>query len=373
MISEKWAKEFLSGFSAKESEIKELLDYNRNYFNHEVLKSLKFPLPDEPFVETWETYCNESRQSFEVLQDRLIQLKFPVREGISSTEGYRSATRRGILTEAPGEKLALERPDLLELCLNQTPAGRIPLLVTGHRQDFVTLVQALVYKNEPAEIPGSMGACMVKGFNNWDRIKSYKKRWQKDNPLSCSEQEWQEEFRKLVPLKELYQDTFIILSDGDYSGIPAHLMNLTNEEWRRLSFIIRREHESVHYFTRRIFGSARNHILDELIADYVGILTACGFYRSDWFLRFMGLENYPSFRKGGRLTIYLGDPPLSEGAFKILQSLVKKASENLELFSRRNAEKIQTPEGKMQMLINLTGVTFIELAAGNAEEKLVPL
>jgi hypothetical protein len=54
-----------------------------------------------------------------------------------------------------------------------------------------------------------------------------------------------------------------------------------------------------------------------------------GHYRADWFLRFMGLESFPVYRKGGRLQNYRGQPPLSEGAFRALQGLVKNAAEDL--------------------------------------------
>lgn len=45
-------------------------------------------------------------------------------------------------------------------------------------------------------------------------------------------------------------------------------------------------------------------MLDELIADYAGIVAAWGRYRADWFLRFVGLEDYPRYREGGRLQNY---------------------------------------------------------------------
>ncbi|MDT3702963.1 MAG: hypothetical protein ROZ36_07965 [Thermincola sp.] len=137
------------------------------------------------------------------------------------------------------------------------------------------------------------------------------------------------------PQKELYQDKFIILSDGPYSAVPAESLGLSEEEWRRLSLIIRREHECTHYFTRRLFSAMRNNLLDELIADYMGIVSAVGSFRADWFLRFVGLEHYPQYRTGARLENYRGDPPLSDGAFKILWTLVKLAAERLEAYDSR--------------------------------------
>ena len=45
-----------------------------------------------------------------------------------------------------------------------------------------------------------------------------------------------------------------------------------------LSLAIRREHEATHYFTTRLFGRVRSHALDELLADFIGLLTAFGRY-----------------------------------------------------------------------------------------------
>ena len=106
----------------------------------------------------------------------------------------------------------------------------------------------------------------------------------------------------------------------------------------------------------------RNNLIDELIADYMGIVTAKGSFRADWFLRFVGLESFPDYRDGGRLQNYRGDPPLSDGAFKILQALVKSAAENLERFDTERSEELHDPSGQALMLMGLTYLTLEELA-----------
>ena len=88
--------------------------------------------------------------------------------------------------------------------------------------------------------------------------------------------------------------------------MPAADLGLAEAEWREMSLVIRREHECAHYFTRRLFGSMRNNLLDELIADYAGLVAATGRFRADWFLRFIGLEEFPRYRPGGRLDLYRG-------------------------------------------------------------------
>lgn len=352
----------LKGLNASPTEIEELLTYNRNPFNQDNLTRLKLPVADEAFVPVWERYAveAETRGLFNVLQENLIQLQFPIEAGISESEAYQSATRRGVFSEKlrGDQGVHLERPDTLRLTIYQSPAGNVPLLFTNHRPDFVALIQSLVLRNEPKPIPDSMGAQIVSGYNNWNRIMEYRKNWEVSNP----DGDWKEEFGRLIPQKELYQDTFIILSGNGYSGVPAGELGLTENEWRERSVIIRREHECTHYLTRRLFGCMRNNMLDELIADYTGIVKAFGSYRADIFLRFIGLENFLGSRPGGRIDNYRGQPPLSDGAFAILKQLMVQAACNLERFEKQRL-KTETNGGASTMIIALTSLTIEELAS----------
>jgi len=106
----------------------------------------------------------------------------------------------------------------------------------------------------------------------------------------------------------------------------------------------------------------RNNILDELIADYRGIVAALGHYRSDWFLHFIGLESFPIYRRGGRLENYRGEPALSDSAFKILQILVKKAAENLDRFDKQFSQQQRTHLEQVSAMITLSALTLEELA-----------
>lgn len=361
----------LADYGATAQQTEELLAYNQNIFDHSFLTlSAKFPLAPEPHVAAWEEYATLAQEVgvFQALSTKLVQLKFPILEGISQTQAYGFATRKGVsvdgMVEATG--LILQQPEQLQLMLHQSLAGVIPVLLTRNREDFVSLVQALTMRNEPLPVPASMGACMVTGFNNWDRVRQYRQQWQVKNFGNCSESSWLEEFGRLIPQKQLYQDRLIILSDGFYSNVSANDIGLSEPEWRRISLNIRLEHECTHYFTQRLFGSMRNNLLDELIADYRGIVAAIGHYRADWFLRFLGLESFPDYREGGRLQNYRGQPPLSEGAFKILQALVKSAAENLERFDAEHGGELRTLNSQPIMLIALTYLTLEELADSEA-------
>jgi hypothetical protein len=192
---------------------------------------------------------------------------------------------------------------------------------------------------------------MVKGYNNWGRIFSYKSNFE-------SEFLWNIEKQSFFSNKELYQDRFIILSDGGYSGVSAQDMKLSDGDWKSKSLDIRLEHEGVHYFTERVLGSSRANIFDEFIADYMGIVKAFGAYKAEIFLRFMGLEDYPDYRQGGRLENYKGKPSLSDGSFIILQRLVREASVNLEGFDNANPAP-----NMVDKLIALTKTTLIDLAS----------
>lgn len=362
----------LASYHASDSEISELLEYNQNVFAQTSLgSSFTLPMPPEAYIPSWQQYLLEAETMgvYGSLKSRLVQFQFPILKSISETEAYRAATRKGELVDhrAIASGLSFRDPEKLQLRIHPTLAGPIPVIIAGNREDFVILVQALTKRNEPQLIPESMGACIVSGYNNWDRVRQYRQQWSAKNPDRCSEADWNREFKSLIPHKELYQDRFIILSPGLYSNIPSDQLGLPEQEWQQLSLTIRLEHECTHYLTRRLFGSMRNNLLDELIADYRGIVAAIEHYRANWFLNFLGLESFPVYRKGGRLENYRGEPPLSEGAFKILQELVKKAAENLEDFDNIYFKQPRTLKEDISILSALTTLTLEELASNSAE------
>ncbi len=102
---------------------------------------------------------------------------------------------------------------------------------------------------------------MIAGYNNWDRVWRLKERVRKTTEESFTEALWAQEFKNIIPQKHLYQDTFILLSQSDYSGISSEQMQCEAAEWQRLSLIIRREHECTHYFNQSALGSMRNNML----------------------------------------------------------------------------------------------------------------
>jgi len=360
----------LAAWGASPDEAAELLAYLASDFDLGGLgPATSLPLPDEPFVAIWERWVEEARRrgAVAVLREHLPQLHFPVAAGMSERDGYRAATLRGVppreLPEATG--LDLARPDLVALDLYASPAGRIPLIVARGRQEFVALVRALGHRNEPVPVPDGQGALIVSGYNNWARLDELRRRWESLDPAVRDSATWAEELARIKPHRELYQDRFILLSDGPYSGVPAAELGLGEAEWRELSLCIRRDHECAHYFTRRLFGSMRNNLLDELIADWAGMAAAIGRFRADWFLRFLGFG-----RPGSRLELYRGNPPLSQGALSVLFAIVEAAAANLERFDARSQHVPRSPGERALRIAALASLRLDALAAANAERVL---
>ena len=356
----------LQAFGASEDERTELLRYNDNRFDQGITASgVRLPLEDEPFVAVWERYRQEAREVGEwtVLRRALVQLRFSVEPGMSRSAAYRAAVHRLEPVNDATPPLRLAHPDDVRIVIHATPAGRVPVIVAPHRNDFVLILQALTMRNEPVPVPDAIGAYMVAGYINVDRLRRARAQWQATHP-GASEVGWR---LALLARKELYQDRFIVASTSPYSGVPASGMGLDASTWRRLSLRIRIEHESVHYLTRRAFGSMQNRLLDELIADYAGIVHACGRYRADWALRFLGLEDYPAYRPGARLERYRDD--LTDGAFRVLQRLVKRAIDNLAAFDA-SRPGVGLPSTRLRTVVALTRLTVEDLAANDAAIRL---
>jgi len=357
----------LRAYTNNEAVIAELTAYTKNKFCPDNCIKQYPDLADEPLVATWTQYIAEAKQLgiYETLKKYLVQFQFPIKENISQTEEYKNATLRGKnpqnLKSATG--LILQAPKQLKLSLYTSIAGKIPVLIVENRSDFKAIIHALSCRNEPKPIPDSMGAAMIQGLNNWDRLRTLRKKWQ--NPS------FQNSLNKtsLLSNKAYYQDRIIVLSKIPYSNVSAEMMELAPDDWLNKSLKIRLEHECAHYFTLRHFGKMANNMHDELLADYMGICAVSPYYKSDWFLKFIGLEAYPIFRSSGRLKNYLGKPPLSTTAFKVLQKIIKKAADNLEVFDQQINDRGEDANRKFRLL-TLCHLNLVDIAADEGIELL---
>lgn len=329
-------------------------------------------IPDEPQVAAWIRYADEARQTGAVaaLSRVFPQLRYPIVKGISETQGYRASTLRGIPPDQDGAAtgLPISRPDLVTLDVHETLSGRVPLIAARDRGDFEALVRALSGRNEPVDVPASMGACLVRGLNDWERVRSFREQWEASHPTTS----WDVGFQELVPRRDLYQDRFVILSSGPYSGLPAKESGFSEEEWLTASFTIRREHEMTHYFTLRVAGTTRNNLVDELIADFAALVRTFGHYREELALRFLGLEAFPAYRQGARLEIYRGNPPLSDPAFALARRLVHAAVKSLSLLDANRPASSRTENGLALLVLGLTTLGLEELGGPDLLSLLPP-
>ncbi|MBC8165427.1 MAG: hypothetical protein H7Y20_06100 [Bryobacteraceae bacterium] len=342
-----------------------LLAYSRDRFDIPPVLP-RFPLPDERFVTVWRSYAAQVAQtgSIECLQSCLPQLAFPIEEGMSAHPAYLQATRRGIFPATGDVRgLGFLQPERCRLQVHQSCAGAIPVLTAETREDFVSLVRAFAGKNEPIAVPSSMGASMIGGYNNWHRIHKLKSDFV---AAGGSAADWPAEFERIKADRDLYQDRFIVLSSGPYSGVDAGMLGLTHNQWIACSGIIRLEHECAHYFTRRLLGRMRNHLVDEIMADYAGLREAFSEFRAFHLLCFLGLEQYPNYRDGGRMQNYSASVCEAPEAKRALRDLVWRAAWNLERFDRAISSRYSRPEA----LCSIGSMPLEDLADDQAPRQL---
>jgi anti-sigma regulatory factor (Ser/Thr protein kinase) len=347
----------------------EVLAYTRNPYRRDASAPLGFPLADEAHVSAWREYADDAAASgaFEAIRRRFPQLRFPIRKGISAELEYIEATKRGVVRESgSGPGISLVDPDGLELAVLPTVAGHVPVLVARAREDFVTLVQAFTERNEPAAVPATMGACLVNGLINWDRVARCKAAWLSEHALA-DEAEWRSTgFPKMAADKSLYQDRLVILSRGPYSALGADRAGLTETEWLDRSLVIRREHELTHYCTWRLFGQFRTHAHDELLADFVGLVRAFDTYPPELASELLGVSDTGPLA-GGRLRNYKGS--LSDEAFTVVARLSWGAVRTLDSIARRMGADLGELPVLGRVVYGLSQLHLEELAARDALER----
>jgi hypothetical protein len=320
----------------------------------------EWPFADEGHLATWRRYAQEAERdgTWAVLERHLVQLRLPVRAGISQTPEYRRATLQGRRGETIEEGLQLQRPERLHLTIVPTLAGHLPALIAPEREDFETLVRALTCRHEPVPVPPPMGACLVRGLVNWERVASHRRQWQVAQPLAMPGA-WERELERLRSRPELYQDRLLLLSTGPYSGIAAEQLGVHPGRWLEMSLAIRQEHEGAHYVTLRLTGQLRSSPADELLADWLGLVRATGGYPPGWAARFLGLDGHGTFRAGGRLEGYLGESPLPDSAFSALCALLSAAIEGLAALEPPTAD---LPDRQAELFLGLARRSLEELA-----------
>lgn len=188
----------------------------------------------------------------------------------------------------PSRPVEFRSPEGVGIKMYDSFAGRIPIIYVRDASDFEQLVTNAAYKGVRPDNIEKTGASFIHGKTA----------------------------------------RFIILSAKPYSNVPESELGLDDEaDWAEKSMILRREHECTHYFTKQTYGITNNILHDEIMADFTGMYEAFGFYKAEWFLRFMGLIE----GSGGRLIYYTCG--LSENVCRAVSEIVREAAFRLEEWS----------------------------------------
>lgn len=216
---------------------------------------------------------------------------------------------------AGAHRIEFLEPERVSFEIYPSVAGRIPIILSENTADFEALVIALAYRGEPRSDIHKIGAMFLFGKTT----------------------------------------RFIILSDKPYSNVPASEMDLREEEWRKKSYMIRREHECAHYYTKRYYGSSRNNLHDELIADFMGYSAAFGTFKASWFTRALGLTGGNTAE--GRFQVYTSN--LSESGTAFLKMLTFRLAETVEKWSGTEEVKSMPPAERIKRLSEKSLLTYL--------------
>jgi hypothetical protein len=361
-------RNYLDRLGGDRESIESLLSYTENHFPIEAVPpSPVLPMKDEGHLQTWRAYAEEQGASpFEFLRQRLVQLNFPIREGISGSQAYAEAIRQGksFNEETSGKRLELESPALFRIRIHENQAGALPVLFTSHRPDFIAIVQALAFQSEPHPINPSVNAQMVSGLLNRDRVNRYKAHWMAGHGAMAGPVNWYREMQR-VQSEEPWRffDRLIIVCEHPYSSVSAADLGLDMDEqsWIDRSTVLRLEHEFTHYATKRLYASMNTNLFDEIICDWAGVSAALGDFQSKWPLRFFGLENWPEIRPSGRAGSYRAN--LDDRSFALLCALAVQACAGLEELHR----SWYKPDERSRFLLALSRLT-LELIACDERE-----
>lgn len=194
-------------------------------------------------------------------------------------------------------------PDTLRIEMYDSVAGRIPIIYVRDTADFEQLVTNIAHKGIRPDNISATGASFISGKTT----------------------------------------RFIILSAKPYSNVPASELGLSDEaEWAENSLLLRRGHECTHYFTKQTYGITNNILHDEIMADFIGIYETFGFYRAEWFLRFMGIIK----GSGGRLIVYTENLP--ENVRNAVSELAELCARSLEKWSLSDELASMTNAGRIK-------------------------
>jgi len=235
------------------------------------------PLADAPELAWWHELIGpapggvlQGPALLAALQKALPQLRLPQVEGISSSELYKQSVLRGehLCADAlacAGPLPSWEQPQALTLWIAPHPTGAMPVLQTPSWPDFEQLVRALAHRAEPAVLADGVHAQAVSGLIHWGLINRFGRQ---------------------------SRARLIVLHQAPYGSVSAvHVPGgLSDAAWLTASTTLRLEHELTHLATKRVLNEMRLNLLDELVADAMGMVAALGRFDAALFGRCLGVD-----------------------------------------------------------------------------------
>lgn len=215
----------------------------------------------------------------------------------------------------PKHPVDFKDPEGVRIEIFSSYAGDIPIIYADNTEDFEAIVTNIVYKGERPQNISQTGASFVTGKST----------------------------------------RFIILSSKPYSNVPASELSPHDADWAEKSMLIRRSHEYTHYYTKQVFGISNNILHDELMADFIGLYDTFGFYKAEWFLRFMGVIKC----SGGRLVVYTDK--LSQKVKEAVTELLIDAANGLEKWSLSDGFKSLTNAERINIMCQAGIIGMAEL------------
>ena len=246
-------------------------------FAHSTKDWPTLPLKSLPELDWWQELgrcsangAGQGLQLLRTLENSLPQLLLPQVDGISGSELYKSLVLRGEAADsrelsAAGPEVCWHEPEALSFWIAHHPCGAMPVLQTPSWHDFAQLVRALAHRSEPQQLADGVHAQAISGLIHWGLIQRFGRQ---------------------------SRAQLILLHEAPYGSVPAEMVsgNLTAREWLDVSTTLRLEHELTHLATKRLLGEMRLNLLDELIADCMGMIAALGRFDANLFGRCLGID-----------------------------------------------------------------------------------
>ena len=235
------------------------------------------PLKEPPELAWWQELVSRSaigaQNGVEILtslKSPLPQLLLPQVDGIGHSELYKTMVLRGEASigrnlSSAGPEVCWHEAEALTCWIARHPCGSMPVLQTPNWHDFVQLVRALAHRGEPVALADGVHAQAVSGLIHWGLIRRFGRQ---------------------------SRAQLIVLHQAPYGSVPAEQVpgGLEDCEWLAVSTRLRLEHELTHLATKRLLGEMRLNLLDELIADCMGMIAALGRFDANLFGRCLGID-----------------------------------------------------------------------------------